>query len=150
MATPDQPDKQQSKQELVDSIISGGGGEGAGRLKYRRRKPGAFSDPMRFSQLDRRTREFKAMEQVAGMLVDHFHGEPSFPQQLLIQSTCRIWLQLELLHGRLMETPGDRNIEHLNSLTRTLRANLESLGLQPPATPTASLADYLATVEAQA
>ena len=105
---------------------------------------GPYSHPTRIAKVDRRTREGKVMHQIAQALREHV-GDPSVPEQMIIETTAFLWVQVNLLAPRVMEGSassdlGDRQVlAYINQLKR----NLETLGLKPEGKGEPRLRDLL-------
>ena len=84
------------------------------------------------------------MRSIAEALREHV-GDPSVPQEMLIETTAFLWVQINMLAPQVMEGTaqsdhGDRQVlAYINQMKR----NLEVLGIESPAQQLPALGTYL-------
>ena len=117
---------------------------GTGKAPKRAHRIGPYSAPTRIAKVDRRTREGKVMREIAQVLREHV-GNPTVPQEMLIETTAFLWVQVNLLAPKVMEgtAPSDFGDRQLLSYINQMRRNLETLGLTAPAQQVPTLGKYL-------
>ena len=98
--------------------------------------------------VDGRTRSGRFIRAMVADLEKHVGGAPSVTERLVIGRIARIWMQLELLDGKIAAgecNDHDRRVH--GALNNTLRLLIREIGLKPTAAKPISLADRLRTAQ---
>ena len=116
---------------------------GTGKAPKRAHRIGPYSAPTRIAKVDRRTREGKVMREIAQALRDHV-GNPSVPQEMIIETTAFLWVQINLLAPKVMEgtAQSDHGDRQVLSYINQLKRNLEVLGIASPMQQVPTLGKY--------
>lgn len=110
------------------------------------RRIGSHSKIGAIDLLDRRTREGKFALAVREELTRHVGGEPSAPEQILIQLAAVKALRLALMTDRILQPKAikDGHDERYLAWSGALRRDLEALGIKPGPGKLPTLENYIA------
>jgi hypothetical protein len=116
-------------------------------------KIGPHSRPYRLAKLDGRTREAKLLGTIRADLTEHFAGQPSATQKLVIDQAAQLALRLALMDRRLAEggVQSEADSKTYISLANSYARLMSRLGLKNgnAAAGTQSVADAIAHALAQ-
>lgn len=111
-------------------------------------KTGLWTDFSRL-RLDKRTKLARTVSFLKDELIKHTGGEPSFPQQLLIDRIAWKAVRCHLYEHGYSQNPAQGSIDYYISITNSLRLDLAALGMTAKNKEPMDLTSYLQKREAE-